>query len=41
VSVPIHEPPNFFLKRLSTVTRNGKEKGKKKRGMRVGIEEGK
>jgi hypothetical protein len=31
----------FFEMRLSMVTRKGKEKGEKKRGMRVGIEEGK
>jgi hypothetical protein len=33
--------PSFFEKRLSIVTRKGKEKGEKKRGLRVGIEEGK
>jgi hypothetical protein len=31
----------LFEKQLSIVTRKGKVKGEKKRGMRVGIEEGK
>jgi hypothetical protein len=37
---PPMNPPIFEM-RLSMLTRKGKEKGKKKRGMRVGIEEGK
>jgi hypothetical protein len=39
----VHQPvnPPIFEIRLSMVTRKGKEKGEKKRGMRVGIEEGK
>jgi hypothetical protein len=39
-SLPTREPI-IFEKRLSIVTRKGKEKGENKRGMRVSIEEGK
>jgi hypothetical protein len=37
----VSPPTRRFEKRLSIVTRNGKEKGENKRGMRVSIEEGK
>jgi hypothetical protein len=38
VIFPTRELVDFEM-RLSMVTRNGKEKGEKKKGMRVGIEE--
>ena len=46
IEVKTHDSDNqrtyrFFEIRLNMVTRKGKEKGEKKRGMRVSIEEGK